>query len=158
MSHLNWDKAELKSIMGDMLFPDDKTSNATSTIFILGHILTMRAELKGLCILIKGEKLLLRGTLAPKNGRNRYGLGTPVPNTWRKQFIKKNVILILASKKFVLTYSSLSNCLLHHLLIHKILLLCNRFNISCNVTNIIIPQHTVSLSSFNLLYSHNSTF
>lgn len=92
MSHLNWDKTELKSIMGDMLFPDDKTSNATSTIFILGHILTMRAELKGLCILIKGEKLLLRGTLAPKNGRNRYGLGTPVPNTWRKQFIKKHVI------------------------------------------------------------------
>jgi hypothetical protein len=30
---------------------------------------------------IMGEKLLFTGTLAPRNGLNRYGFGTPTPNT-----------------------------------------------------------------------------
>lgn len=34
---------------------------------------------------IIGEKLLFTGTLAPRNGLNRYGFGTPTPNTCLKE-------------------------------------------------------------------------
>lgn len=42
---------------------------------------TCKGSLWGLWILIIGEKLLFTGTLAPRNGLNRYGFGIPTPNT-----------------------------------------------------------------------------
>ena len=45
-------------------------------------LLTCSGSLWGLWMLMRGEKLLLTGTLAPMKGRSRYGLGIPTPNTW----------------------------------------------------------------------------
>lgn len=42
---------------------------------------------------IIGEKLLFTGTLAPRNGLNRYGFGTPTPNTCFSG--GKNAILVV---------------------------------------------------------------
>jgi len=38
-------------------------------------------------MLITGEKLLLTGTLAPRNDRILYGFWTPTPETWQSSHI-----------------------------------------------------------------------
>lgn len=68
------------------------------------HKLTCKGSLWGLCIFIIGEKLLFTGTLAPRNGLNRYGFGTPTPNTYFKD--EKNAIWVALVTNSLVTSKS----------------------------------------------------
>jgi hypothetical protein len=61
--------------------------NKTNETTVYFHEFTCSVELYGLCIFIRGEKLLLSGTLAPKYGLNLYGLGIPTPKTYNQLHI-----------------------------------------------------------------------